>query len=121
MGWLKEGLLSKFTFRSMVVTKVRESHLRGWVAQSYGQEVTRIMERAEWKKDLGPGATLLLVLCKQGAVEEGSKCREGRVGGREDQGISLYRSMMYEIKLNIGDLTGKTLVAVVPGKDKVIL
>jgi hypothetical protein len=29
--------------------------------------------------------------------------------------------MMYEIKLNIGDLTGKTLVAVVTGKDKVIL
>ena len=41
LGWLKEVLLSKFTFRSMVVTKVRESHLRGWVAQSYGQEVTR--------------------------------------------------------------------------------
>ena len=59
----------------MGVTKVRESHMQGWVAQRYGQEVTRNMERAEWKKDLGPGATLVVVLGKQGAVEEGSKCR----------------------------------------------
>ena len=53
-------------------SKLRMAQIRDWVAKGWGVEVEDAMVRFSWKRENGPGASLMVGV-KGGRVEEGSQ------------------------------------------------
>ena len=89
-------------------SKAKETHMRGWVARGYGQEVTSNMVRAGWKRALGPGATLMVTVGKEGEMEGSKWTVRGNLNEVvKFRGSSLWGedSMNYDVMIEVRDLS----------------
>ena len=89
-------------------SKAKEAHMRGWVARGYGPEVTNNTVRAGWKRALGPGATLMVTVGKEGEMEGSKWTVRGNLNEVvKFRGSSMWgdEAMKYDVMMEVRDLS----------------